>query len=326
MKIIKNTIEIQMDFTPTIPIDDICFFDIETTGLSRDYHHIYLIGILYFDDMKKSWTILQLFADSLEEEEQILHEFTRQTRGFNILVSYNGDSFDIPFIIRRLEKYGHSWSPSSSLDLYKYIRENRYLIEIPDLKLKTVEKYIGINRIDSLSGKDCIELYKSYAKMNSDNLLQLILQHNYDDLQHMPLLLRIMNLVESEKTIAIESTKPEVFFHIDNIDFIKDHLVVDGTYRPSFLIPWNYFQPYYSLKLDDQNKFHITMEIKRARLSDDILADIADTRKLSKNGFPVDYSPYEIPDGILVLRADNKIFTNNIKTIIRNIFLKHYNG
>ncbi len=326
MKIRKSIIDIRLDFNPLISIDDICFFDIETTGLSRDYHNVYLIGLLFYNKTFNNWTLIQLFADYIEKEERILLEFVDRTKDFNKLVSYNGDSFDIPFVKKRLQKYGHNWENVESLDLYKYIRENRYIIEIPNLKLKTVEKYLGIERIDLLSGKDCIDLYKSYTNNQSDVLLKPILQHNYDDLQHMPHLLKLYNLFEDEKTLKIETAEPNVILKIDNIDFIENNLVINGIYEPSFTIPWMYYQPLYAFHMNSENAFHVTIETKKARLSYDILADIADLRLIDNIDIKADHSPYEAPQGILILRAGNNIYVKNIKSILEELFLKHYNS
>ncbi|WP_422487350.1 ribonuclease H-like domain-containing protein [Gudongella sp. DL1XJH-153] len=326
MKLLKSIMDIRLDFNPLIPIDDICFFDIETTGLSRDYHNVYLIGLLFNNKTNNSWTLIQLFADYIEEEERILLEFVDRVKDFQKLVSYNGDSFDIPFVKKRLHKYGHNWENVESVDLYKYLRENKSLIDIPNLKLKTVEKYLGIERIDFLTGKECINLYKSYVNNNSDHLLKAILQHNYDDLQYMPHLLKLYNLLEDEKTVRIESADPNVILHIDNIAFIGNNLVITGKYEPSFSIPWMYYQPFYTINMNSENAFNLTVEIKKARLSDDILADIADIRLIANNNIKTDLSPYDTPKGILVLRTGNNIYIKNIKAIVENLFLTHYNN
>ena len=324
MQIIKNVITIPLEFKPSINIDNICFFDIETTGLSREYHQIYLIGILFFNRESNDWTLTQLLADSLSDEEDLLLSFTSMVKDFDRLVTYNGDSFDIPFVKKRLEKFGHYWDVDTSLDLYKLMRENRDILEIPDLKLKTLEKHLGIFRDDLISGKDCIDLYKSYTVTKSDDTLNPILQHNYDDLQYMPHLLRIYNIIDRHKTIKIEAVEPNVMLYLNSIDFYEGKLSIDGSYNPNLKIPWMYFRPMYSFMLDKNNLFRFTIETKKARLSQDILADIVDTRLMDELDIESDLSPHESPSGILILRANRNIYLQNIKLIIENLFLFHY--
>lgn len=324
MKIINNIVDIELNFETLLPIEDICFFDIETTGLSREFHNIYLIGILYYDLSNKNWILTQFFADSRNEEKDLLIKFKESIKQFKIIVSYNGDNFDIPFVKYKMDKYNIEMKEINSFDLYKFIRENKFLINLPNLKLKTIETFLGIDRIDTLSGKECIAVYKSFLKTSRKDLLNQLLQHNYDDLQHMPSLLKIINLIYEEKTLNIKINESNIFFYMETIDLIKDSLIVTGSYSPSFKIPWKYYHSNYSISLDNKDSFLLDFEIKKAKISDDILAEIADMRIFNSN-IPLDHSPYNTPDGILILRADKTIYTKNIKTIIETIFRIYYN-
>ncbi|MCR5430014.1 MAG: ribonuclease H-like domain-containing protein, partial [Eubacterium sp.] len=52
MLVIKDTAGIEIDY-PIERFSDkekVIYFDIETTGLSRKYCSIYLIGVMYFDE------------------------------------------------------------------------------------------------------------------------------------------------------------------------------------------------------------------------------------------------------------------------------------
>jgi uncharacterized protein YprB with RNaseH-like and TPR domain len=326
MKIIKSNIEISLEFTPAVNIDDTCFFDIETTGLSREYHSIYLIGALYYNKSSNDWTLVQFFADNLCEEEELLTSFIDMVKDFEILVTYNGDSFDIPFVKRRLEKYLRHWDGPKSIDLYKYVKNHRSMLGMPNLKLKTLEKHLGIFRDDLISGKDCIGLYRTYTSTNDDELLHPILQHNYDDLQYMPYLLEIYNIVEKHKTIEISYLNPTLRFSLDTVDFAEEKLMVKGSYNPNLSVPWSFYKSFYTLILDGGGIFRFEIETRKVRLSEDIIADIVDARSIEDMSVKSDLSPHETPEGILILRANKELYMENIKMIIENLFIYHLNS
>ena len=86
------TIKHPVDLPDTYPLDrigplkDLLFFDIETTGFSGDTSHLYLIGCTYHDA-------------SRESERELLTAFFAFMERFRILVHFNGDGFDIPYLL-----------------------------------------------------------------------------------------------------------------------------------------------------------------------------------------------------------------------------------
>ena len=65
------TIEKQLSFPETYPLErlgqleELLFFDIETTGFSGDYSQLYLIGCTYYKE--GGWHLIQWFADNLRK-------------------------------------------------------------------------------------------------------------------------------------------------------------------------------------------------------------------------------------------------------------------
>ena len=89
------------NFTPV-------FYDIETTGLSRNSTYLYLIGAVGIED--ETWNFYQWMAENANEEETILRIFSQFLQQCDLLISYNGDRFDQPYLEARYEKYGNSLS------------------------------------------------------------------------------------------------------------------------------------------------------------------------------------------------------------------------
>ena len=170
-----------------------CFVDIETTGLNRKHHKIILIGLLYVDGDTKY--IKQYFCDKLNEEKAMLTTFYNDVKEYELIISYNGQSFDIPFINARFKENGMDYylDPFNSFDLYRLVRKNRSMLGLNRYNLKSVEEYLGICRDDTISGKESIELYYDY--INGDNLTskKKVLLHNLDDLKYLFPVVRILD-------------------------------------------------------------------------------------------------------------------------------------
>ncbi len=177
--------------------DNICFFDIETTGFSRSYNIVYLIGAVYFRDGVSHYS--QWLAESDSDEADILAAFNDFLKNFHTLIHFNGDAFDIPFITERAEHLNVALDMSQleSLDLYKIARKCRKLLQLTDCKQKTIEQFLGISREDMYSGGELIEIYKKFAAYPSsperNSYRRLLLLHNHDDIEEMLSLLPLIS-------------------------------------------------------------------------------------------------------------------------------------
>ena len=147
------------------------YVDIETTGLSRYYEEITVIGI--YDGVHPH---LYVNGQNLLDAREKLKEF-------EILVTFNGKQFDMPFIEHHFDyKYD-----AVHLDL-------RYMLKELGLQggLKNIEMQLGINRGDELKGIDgfeAVRLWHQYKRGNLD-ALQKLLRYNEQDIVNLKLLLQ----------------------------------------------------------------------------------------------------------------------------------------
>lgn len=229
-------IRIEKVLTQPVPSDiymigapeDVLFFDIETTGLSARSAGLYLIGVLTYTD--KNWTLLQYFCEDVADEPAVLQAFFELLRTKKILISYNGDGFDIPFLRHMVEQYGlhtphphhstalqeradrvdcvdcpdtdesaiadapplYSFDTVESFDLFKKFRPLKHLLGLPDLKLKSCERFLGIDREDRFTGGELIEVYFEWQKTKAPALLDTLLLHNAEDIANLPNLLPLL--------------------------------------------------------------------------------------------------------------------------------------
>ena len=193
-------IRIEKALTQPVPTDiytigapeDVLFFDIETTGLSARSAGLYLIGMLTYTD--KKWTLLQYFCEDVADEPAVLQAFFELLRTKKTLISYNGDGFDIPFLRHMLEQYGlpYSFDAVESFDLFRKFRPLKRLLGLPDLKLKSCERFLGIDREDRFTGGELIEVYFEWQKTKVPALLDTLLLHNAEDIANLPNLLPLL--------------------------------------------------------------------------------------------------------------------------------------
>ena len=192
------TIQNPLTFTSSYPpkrlgaISDLLFFDIETTGFSGDYASVYLIGCVWHDG--NTWILTQYFAETRDAEEEVLDAFFALLRTKRILVHFNGDGFDIPFLTKRCVFYKKNWNFEAveSFDIYKKIRPLKKLLGLENLKQKSIEQFLGISREDKYNGGQLIEVYGEYLQTHSELLKHLLILHNEDDLKGMPQILPIL--------------------------------------------------------------------------------------------------------------------------------------
>ncbi|MBU5334001.1 ribonuclease H-like domain-containing protein [Anaerocolumna aminovalerica] len=208
-------------------MEDILFFDIETTGLSAKTSFIYLVGCIYFEN--DTWQMIQWFADELNHEEAILHVFFKKIKHYKRLVHYNGSGFDIPFIQNKCKQYNMDipFDLIDSFDIYKKLLPYKNLLPVQNLKLKTVESFLGIVREDTYSGADLIQVYANYlGSSRYEKLHKSILPEGADNQSPLPYsksipsskdLLRILLLHNAEDLKGLLSIS-SILCYIDLFD------------------------------------------------------------------------------------------------------------
>jgi len=139
------------------------FLDIETTGLSPDYHEVTLIGAYGAGS-------LALFINGVN-----LHEFPAYVARFPLLVTFNGSQFDVPFLRRHF--------PAARLDQAHL--DLRFALASLGYRggLKVVERTLGMNRdaeIEGVDGFEAVRLWYRYRQGDRAALRKLALYNLTD--------------------------------------------------------------------------------------------------------------------------------------------------
>ena len=163
-----------------------CIFDIETTGLSAHRGNKIILTACLIPD-SKGVTITQFLAENPYEEDRVIMATMNflKDESVDYLITYNGASFDIPFMKQRLATKNLPYVLNMyEFDLYNFIRSNTDLkSQIGSLSQKNVEQHFGIssNRKDVISGRESVKLFAEYA-INQDSVIEkIILTHNRED-------------------------------------------------------------------------------------------------------------------------------------------------
>jgi uncharacterized protein YprB with RNaseH-like and TPR domain len=175
------------------------YFDIETTGLSSEFNSIILIGMSY--EKNGVFTVEQLFCEKMDEEELILEEFIRRLDEFDTIVTYNGRSFDVPFVNARMKNYNMNYSiKHENLDIICHVRPNKQVLGLSSCSLKSVERLLGIGREDEIDGGESVRLYYEYLRNGNSRLKEQILLHNFEDVYNLPEVLRVFDTIRLNDT------------------------------------------------------------------------------------------------------------------------------
>ena len=228
-------------------------FDIETTGLSSKYCKVILIGIMY--NLNNKTIIKQFFAENEDDENKLLLEFINEIKNFENHITFNGLTFDIPFLNSRFDKHNinYNLSKDKDIDILKLIKPFKEKLSLPDCKLKTLEKYLGIYREDTISGKESVELYNEYVCSKCNNLKDKILLHNYEDIYYLGKIFKIKNILHDKlNTITIKSSNLDVtlvplHFKTQHSQIVMKYSILCGS-----IIPINIYNDKYTIISDDK--------------------------------------------------------------------------
>jgi len=168
------------------------YLDIETTGLDRYFNDITTIA-LYDGQSIKTYV-----------RGQNLEDFIEDIQKYKVIVSYNGKSFDIPFI----EHHFNIQLDHAHIDL-------RYILHSLGFRggLKGCEKQLGMDRGDltDIDGFFAVLLWEEYQRSGDQKALDTLLVYNIQDT------INLENLMVTAYNLKVKDTP-----------FYDTHLIADS--------------------------------------------------------------------------------------------------
>lgn len=285
--------------------EEAVFLDIETTGLSPMRSFIYLIGLVFIDLKEMTMHITQIIAEDRDEEEEILKLMKERLKGYKTVVTYNGNSFDLPFIAKRSERYGIEPIAMDSFDMYEKLRLHKDTLKLDGLKQKNIEKKLGITREDRYNGGECISFYKDYVKNKNQESFDRFVLHNYDDLLYMPATMSILDLLDEKTTIDIDGRK----YKFDKHSIKKDILMIDFTTDMGIN---TYVEETGYLIEEDEERRHLEFTLKTGYMKDARKVKYLEKSSLASLKSEDFDGEDLVEEGIVPIRIQNKLFIRNI--------------
>ncbi len=182
------------------------FLDLETCGFAGS--PLFLVGLAGAPETSRGHLVVeQLLARDYTEEPAVLHSLWQRVLACQLLITFNGRSFDWPLVhdrstfhrlgrdergCRRLGPWPWPDAPPAQpsdprpepahWDLLHAARR-RWRGQLPDCRLQTLERMIcRRSRCDDLPGREVPAAYHRFVRGGDPRELVAILRHNAEDL------------------------------------------------------------------------------------------------------------------------------------------------
>lgn len=180
-------------------MDSMAYLDIETTGLSRYKDHVTCITLYHQGTVKIFW------------HGKNLEEFPEYFSQFQVVATYNGKAFDLPFLEHVFQQKFHV----AHLDLRPFLQNLGF-----QGGLKACEKALGICRqgMDGLDGRFAVRLWNDYRENHNSKALETLLAYNIEDTVNLERLMieiynRKLDLTPfAQEKISVHRDSPEIPF------------------------------------------------------------------------------------------------------------------
>lgn len=162
-----------------VDIGELLFVDVETCGFAGN--PVFLIGTMFVrgDAIHAE----QVLARSYSEEAAILARFAQLLGEHRYLVTYNGKSFDWPFLTDRATVCHIPFPALAGHCDLLHVARRRFKAILPDCKLVTLERYItGRHRVGDIAGSAIPAAYHQFVRTGEAHELCDIVHHNFLDL------------------------------------------------------------------------------------------------------------------------------------------------
>lgn len=168
---------------PSGPPETWAFLDTETTGLSGSISTCaFLVGVGRIT--KEGFRVRQFFMRAYSEEASLLDAVSRHLKGFQVLITYNGATFDQPLLESRyrLHRAASPFARLPHLDLLHGARR-LWKLRFESCRLVDLENQIlGFERTGDIPGAMIPYVYFEYLRTKWIERLVPVFHHNALDI------------------------------------------------------------------------------------------------------------------------------------------------
>ena len=212
---------------PTLGPGEILYMDTETTGLGADAYP-FMIGVGFWDGT--TLVVQHLVIDEADQEPALLEAFQDLLDQFYVLGTFNGLSYDVPLLKRRLEAHGieERIDAKRHLDLLPLARRlfpglNRYRLANLEKKLLEFEREgdVPSSQIPTLWGK--------FRRSQNPEMMRGVVLHNRLDILSMAGL--VASAVEGDDIDLAPKVEPSKLWPMPTLSPEITHGVADKLAR-----------------------------------------------------------------------------------------------
>jgi uncharacterized protein YprB with RNaseH-like and TPR domain len=128
-------------------------------------------------------TVRQYLARHYAEEAAVVRLFLAEAAACETLVSFNGKSYDLPYIRTRAALHRIPVGPDPTHVDLLHVARRRWGDELPDCRLQTLEtRILGKPRTPDIEGRDIPDAYHAFVRDGDASDIVRILTHNVRDL------------------------------------------------------------------------------------------------------------------------------------------------
>jgi uncharacterized protein YprB with RNaseH-like and TPR domain len=153
----------------------ILYLDIESTSTKADVGRIIAIGVLSDETPEVR------FSGTHEGERDLLEWLSEKIEGADLIVTWYGSGFDIPFILSRSLVHGVDLTGLAEVPMLDLCEWSKANLLLSSYKLSSVARFLGIHEASDLVGPDVLTLFKLWERGNRE-VTQLIVDHCREDL------------------------------------------------------------------------------------------------------------------------------------------------
>jgi len=153
------------------------YLDIETNAKTASDGMVIAIGAMIEGEPEVR------FADSFDEERKALTWFKEKLQGCDIVVTWFGTGFDIPFLLSRSIIHGVDLAELAELPMLDLYEWSRAKLLLTSYSLESVARFLGIHGgkgFKEFHGADILSLFKLVERGDVESR-RLIVEHCKED-------------------------------------------------------------------------------------------------------------------------------------------------
>lgn len=205
-------------------VEQLLFLDTETTGLGGAGAVAFLVGLAFVEE-GEFW-VEQVLLEGPEQEPAFLEHLRSRLAKRNVMVSFNGKTFDWPLLVSRyaMNRMRAPQAPRH-LDLL-HVARRLHKSRLGSCTLRALEaQVLGFERLGDIDGMEVAARYSHYMRSGDASGLYAVLEHNFWDVLSMlalvglyganELALAPVDLASAARTLARAKALPAALCRAD---------------------------------------------------------------------------------------------------------------